>query len=82
MFVLIILQHNYNLFLFFKRFEENFQLDTPGPGAYEIVAPQICYGSIFHAPFGAFDHRFRKIVDVTISGIHMSCEKMFYIVCT
>ncbi|XP_071567392.1 uncharacterized protein [Temnothorax nylanderi] len=48
----------------FKRFEENFQLDTPGPGTYEITVPQICYGSILRAPFGAFDDRFKRTIDV------------------
>lgn len=53
----------------FKRFEENFQSDTPGPGTYEITAPQICYGSIFCAPFGAFSDRFERIIDVVTPGI-------------
>ncbi|XP_011691565.1 PREDICTED: sperm-tail PG-rich repeat-containing protein 2-like [Wasmannia auropunctata] len=51
-----------------KRFEENIQLDTPGPGAYEITAPQICYGSILHAPFSAVDERFKRIMEVVTPG--------------
>ncbi|KAG5315012.1 STPG2 protein, partial [Acromyrmex insinuator] len=47
-----------------KRFEETFQSDTPGPGTYEITVPQICYGSILHAPFGFFDDRFKRIEEV------------------
>ncbi|KAG5327879.1 STPG2 protein, partial [Pseudoatta argentina] len=47
-----------------KRFEENFQSDAPGPGTYEITVPQICYGSILHAPFGFFDDRFKRIEEV------------------
>ncbi|XP_024868958.1 sperm-tail PG-rich repeat-containing protein 2-like [Temnothorax curvispinosus] len=47
-----------------KRFEENFQLDTRGPVTYEITIPQICYGSILRAPFGAFDDRFKRTIDV------------------
>ncbi|EGI71008.1 Uncharacterized protein C4orf37-like protein [Acromyrmex echinatior] len=47
-----------------QRFEETFQSDTPGPGTYEITVPQICYGSILHAPFGFFDDRFKRIEEV------------------
>ncbi|XP_036139549.1 sperm-tail PG-rich repeat-containing protein 2-like [Monomorium pharaonis] len=49
-----------------KKFE--IQLDTPGPGAYEIIVPQICYGSILRAPFGAFDNRFKRTIDVITPG--------------
>lgn len=52
----------------FKRFEESSQLDTPGPGAYEITTLQFCYGSILRAPFGAFGHRFKRITDVVTPG--------------
>ncbi|XP_018397188.1 PREDICTED: sperm-tail PG-rich repeat-containing protein 2-like [Cyphomyrmex costatus] len=51
-----------------KRFEENFQPDTPGAGTYEIMAPQICYGSILHAPFSAFDDRFKRIIEEVLPG--------------
>ncbi|KYQ54243.1 Uncharacterized protein C4orf37 like protein [Trachymyrmex zeteki] len=51
-----------------KRFEENFQSDTLGPGTYEITVPQICYGSILHAPFGAFDDRFKRIIEEVLPG--------------
>ncbi|XP_018053258.1 PREDICTED: sperm-tail PG-rich repeat-containing protein 2-like [Atta colombica] len=52
-----------------KRFEENFRPDTPGPGTYEITVPQICYGSILHAPFGIFDYRFKRITEEVLPGI-------------
>lgn len=52
-----------------KRFEENFQSDTLGPGTYEITVPQICYGSILHAPFGAFDDRFKRIIEEVLPGM-------------
>ncbi|KAL6267561.1 hypothetical protein P5V15_000636 [Pogonomyrmex californicus] len=51
-----------------KRFEETFQSDTPGPGAYEIATLQTCYGSILRAPFGALDDRFKKIIEVITPG--------------
>ncbi|KYN31534.1 Uncharacterized protein C4orf37 like protein [Trachymyrmex septentrionalis] len=51
-----------------KRFEGNFQPDTPGPGTYEITGPQICYGSILHAPFGIFDNRFKRIIEKALPG--------------
>lgn len=61
----------------FKRFEENFQLDTPGPGTYEIAGPQICYSSILNAPFGAFDDRFKRILDVVTPGTSCYVTKFF-----
>ncbi|XP_018367205.1 PREDICTED: sperm-tail PG-rich repeat-containing protein 2-like [Trachymyrmex cornetzi] len=51
-----------------KRFEENFRPDTPGPGTYEITVPQICYGSILHAPFSVFDDRFKRIIEEVLPG--------------
>lgn len=65
----------------FKRFEENFQLDTPGPGTYEITAPQTCYSSILRAPFGAFDNRFKRIITVVTPGIKCYVIKFFYMIC-
>ncbi|KYM78964.1 Uncharacterized protein C4orf37 like protein [Atta colombica] len=53
---------------FVSRFEENFRPDTPGPGTYEITVPQICYGSILHAPFGIFDYRFKRITEEVLPG--------------
>lgn len=61
----------------FKRFEENVQLDTPGPGTYEITTPQICYSSILHAPFGTFDDRFKRIIIVMTPGIKCYRTKYF-----
>ncbi|KAM0728430.1 Sperm-tail PG-rich repeat-containing protein 2 [Formica fusca] len=51
-----------------KRFEQNFKSDTPGPGEYENAVRQTCYGSILHAPFGTFNGRFKRIVDVATPG--------------